>query len=122
MIRLLRSELVNIIIINFHKFNFYRLQRGTVRTNCLDCLDRTNSVQTFLGIEILKEQVKLLKLADKKPICERFEEIFRQMWITNGNEVSKIYAGTGAIEGRSKLIDGARSAARTYVFVTSLRS
>uniref|UniRef100_T1PI36 Phosphoinositide 5-phosphatase n=1 Tax=Musca domestica TaxID=7370 RepID=T1PI36_MUSDO len=35
------------------------------------------------------------------------------MWINNGNEVSKIYAGTGAIQGSSKLMDGARSAART---------
>jgi hypothetical protein len=31
----------------------------------------------------------------------------------NGNEVSKIYAGTGAMGAGSKLIDGARSAART---------
>uniref|UniRef100_A0A8C4LMN1 Synaptojanin-1 n=1 Tax=Equus asinus TaxID=9793 RepID=A0A8C4LMN1_EQUAS len=28
-----------------------RCQSGTVRTNCLDCLDRTNSVQAFLGLE-----------------------------------------------------------------------
>ena len=35
------------------------------------------------------------------------------MWIDNGNEVSKIYAGTGAIQGGSKFMDGARSAART---------
>jgi len=33
----------------------------------------------------------------------RFEEVFRQMWINNGNEVSKIYAGTGAIQGGSKV-------------------
>ena len=26
-----------------------RLQTGTIRTNCLDCLDRTNSVQNFLS-------------------------------------------------------------------------
>ena len=25
-------------------------QSGTVRTNCLDCLDRTNAVQTFIGL------------------------------------------------------------------------
>lgn len=43
----------------------------------------------------------------------RFEEVFKQMWVDNGNEVSKIYAGTGAIQGGSKFMDGARSAART---------
>lgn len=30
----------------------YSLQTGTIRTNCLDCLDRTNCVQTFLGLEV----------------------------------------------------------------------
>lgn len=88
-------------------------QVGTIRTNCLDCLDRTNCVQTFLGLEVLAEQVRQLGMADKKQTVSRFEEVFRQMWVNNGNEVSKIYAGTGAIQGGSKLMDGARSAART---------
>lgn len=88
-------------------------QKGTIRTNCLDCLDRTNCVQTFLALEILKKQLVSLKLFEKPQIITRFEEVFRQMWINNGNEISKIYAGTGAIQGNSKLMDGARSAART---------
>ena len=33
-----------------------RQQTGTIRTNCLDCLDRTNSVQSFLGQEVSPEQ------------------------------------------------------------------
>ncbi|XP_043279076.1 synaptojanin-1 [Venturia canescens] len=88
-------------------------QIGTIRTNCLDCLDRTNCVQTFFALEILGKQLALLKLMEKQQMVSRFEEVFRQMWINNGNEVSKIYAGTGAIQGSSKLMDGARSAART---------
>ncbi|XP_066259067.1 synaptojanin-1 [Euwallacea similis] len=91
----------------------YSLQTGTLRTNCLDCLDRTNCVQTFLGLEILIRQLQSMQLVDKKNTISRFEEVFRQMWIYNGNEISKIYAGTGAIQGGSKIIDGARSAART---------
>ncbi|XP_065074368.1 synaptojanin-1 [Ochlerotatus camptorhynchus] len=93
----------------------FREQKGTLRTNCLDCLDRTNCVQTYIGLEMLNEQISQMSaLSDKKQqIASRFEEIFRQMWINNGNEVSKIYAGTGAIQGGSKLMDGARSAART---------
>lgn len=27
-------------------------QGGTIRTNCLDCLDRTNSVQAFFALEV----------------------------------------------------------------------
>ncbi len=87
-------------------------QKGTFRTNCLDCLDRTNCVQTFFGLEILRQQVSWLLEAEPQ-IFSRFDEVFRQMWVNNGNEISKIYAGTGAIQGGSKLMDGARSAART---------
>ncbi|KAH8283509.1 hypothetical protein KR018_004594 [Drosophila ironensis] len=99
----------------FHSANgqVLREQFGVIRTNCLDCLDRTNCVQTYLGLETLGLQVEAMKLGGKQQNISRFEEIFRQMWINNGNEVSKIYAGTGAIQGGSKLMDGARSAART---------
>lgn len=30
----------------------FNLQTGTIRTNCLDCLDRTNCVQRFLALEV----------------------------------------------------------------------
>lgn len=52
---------------------------------------------------MLNEQVQEMGLADKKQTMSRFEEVFRQMWVNNGNEVSKIYAGTGAIQGGSKV-------------------
>ncbi|XP_063363236.1 synaptojanin-1 [Cydia amplana] len=93
--------------------DIYNIQKGVIRTNCLDCLDRTNSIQTFIGLEMLNIQLMLLQCVDKKQNVNRFEEVFKQMWVNNGNEISKIYAGTGAIQGGSKLIDGARSAART---------
>lgn len=81
-----------------------REQIGTIRTNCLDCLDRTNCVQTFIGLDILNQQIEFLSgLTDKKQSLSRFDEVFRQMWINNGNEISKIYAGTGAIQGGSKV-------------------
>lgn len=83
--------------------NIFREQRGTIRTNCLDCLDRTNCVQTFLGLDVLVDQIQNLGFTDKKQAQSRFEEVFRQMWVNNGNEVSKIYAGTGAIQGGSKV-------------------
>jgi len=91
-----------------------RNQEGVIRSNCADCLDRTNAVQLFIGLKILQNQLKSLKLNDKENIVARFEDGFRQMWVNNGNNLSKIYAGTGALnQGGSKLLDGARSAART---------
>lgn len=76
-----------------------REQYGTVRTNCTDCLDRTNAVQAFLGNQILAYQLQDLQLDDKSNIVSRFEEMFKQMWQNNGNELSKMYAGTGALGG-----------------------
>ncbi|XP_054709213.1 synaptojanin-1-like [Uloborus diversus] len=90
-----------------------KCQTGTFRTNCLDCLDRTNSVQTFIGLEILKQQLSVLGISEQPQITSRFSEVFKQMWIQNGDQVSKMYAGTGALEGRSKLRDGSRSVVRT---------
>ncbi|XP_035873302.1 synaptojanin-1 isoform X4 [Phyllostomus discolor] len=93
-----------------------RGQSGTVRTNCLDCLDRTNSVQAFLGLEMLAKQLEALGLAEKPQLVTRFQEVFRSMWSVNGDSISKIYAGTGALEGKAKagkLKDGARSVTRT---------
>ena len=70
-----------------------------MRTNCTDCLDRTNAVQSFLGQEVLGYQLMDLGLDDKPNIVSRFQEMFKQMWQNNGNELSKMYAGTGALGG-----------------------
>uniref|UniRef100_UPI00358E6AC5 synaptojanin-1 isoform X2 n=1 Tax=Myxine glutinosa TaxID=7769 RepID=UPI00358E6AC5 len=93
-----------------------RMQSGTVRTNCLDCLDRTNSVQSYIGLEVLRWQLEQLDIASKPQLVARFEEVYRSMWTLVGDHISKIYAGTGALEGKTKggkLKDGARSVTRT---------
>ncbi|ROT80516.1 putative synaptojanin-1 [Penaeus vannamei] len=88
------------------------LQRGTMRTNCLDCLDRTNRVQTFLGLDTLFKMLEDIGVSNNGVIVQRFTTKLEEMWKENGNRISQIYAGTGALQG-SKIIDGARSAART---------
>ncbi|XP_072515382.1 synaptojanin-1 isoform X3 [Salminus brasiliensis] len=93
-----------------------RCQSGTLRVNCLDCLDRTNSVQAFFALEMLPQQLEAMGLTEKPQLVARFQEVFRTMWSVNGDSVSKIYAGTGALDGKAKggkLKDGARSVTRT---------
>ncbi|GAB1601830.1 synaptojanin-1-like isoform X2 [Argonauta hians] len=91
-----------------------RQQLGTIRTNCVDCLDRTNSVQRLYGLYILKRQMEALGFGGKVQMVSRFEEVFKQIWTENGDHISRIYAGTGAMGGgRSKYTDAARSATRT---------
>ncbi|XP_053150035.1 synaptojanin-2 isoform X2 [Hemicordylus capensis] len=88
-----------------------RLQMGTLRTNCLDCLDRTNTVQSFIAFEVLLTQLESLGL-NSKPIVERFLESYKAMWIINGHTLSRIFRGSRALEGKAKvgkLKDGARS-------------
>lgn len=89
----------------FHQQDGERRQQqtGTFRVNCIDCLDRTNRVQTFIGLEILLRQLKALQFDDKATIVSRFQEVYKTMWQVNGDQVSRIYAGTGALEGKSKV-------------------
>uniref|UniRef100_A0A8D0G3G5 Synaptojanin-2 n=1 Tax=Sphenodon punctatus TaxID=8508 RepID=A0A8D0G3G5_SPHPU len=92
-----------------------RLQAGTFRMNCLDCLDRTNSVQSFIALEVLHTQLESLGL-NSKPIVERFVESYKTMWTLNGHNLSRVFTGSRALEGKAKvgkLKDGARSVSRT---------
>ncbi|NXR55033.1 SYNJ2 protein, partial [Hippolais icterina] len=91
------------------------LQTGTFRMNCLDCLDRSNSVQSFIAQEILFAQLESLGL-NSKPITERFVESYKEMWTLNGQNLSRVFSGNRAVEGKNKvgkLKDGARSVSRT---------
>ncbi|XP_065536700.1 synaptojanin-2 isoform X2 [Lathamus discolor] len=92
-----------------------RLQTGTFRINCLDCLDRTNSVQSFIALEILLAQLESLGL-NSKSVIERFVESYKVMWTLNGHNLSRVSTGSRALEGKNKvgkLKDGARSVSRT---------
>ena len=87
-----------------------------VRTNCLDCLDRSNAVQTFLGLQILLQLMASLGLQTKSSVVSRFQQTFKQAWVRNGDSISLLYAGTRAMEGKGlKLKDGARSVQRTIL-------
>ncbi|XP_074846408.1 synaptojanin-2 [Carettochelys insculpta] len=92
-----------------------RLQTGTLRMNCLDCLDRTNSVQSFIALEVLHTQLESLGL-NSKSIVDRFVESYKAMWTVNGHNLSRVFTGSRALEGKAKvgkLKDGARSVSRT---------
>ena len=78
------------------------LQTSVVRTNCMDCLDRTNVVQSLLARWTLDRMLSDLGLlprgarfADADPA---FENLFRNIWADNADVVSKAYSGTGAMK------------------------
>lgn len=64
------------------------------RVNCIDCLDRTNVVQTALGKAVLESQ--LVKLGLAPPYSHLPDELktpFMIVWANNGDCISKQYAG-----------------------------
>ena len=67
-----------------------------------------------LGLRTLHAQLDAMGLNQKEVTVTRFQDSFKEMWLSNGNVLSKLYAGTAALsQGGSRLMDGARSAART---------
>lgn len=76
-------------------------QQGSFRTNCIDCLDRTNVVQGLLGKRILHIQLLKLGILNEHEAVETheyFHNEFRNLWADNGDILSKQYAGTGALK------------------------
>ncbi|KAE8835366.1 hypothetical protein PTNB73_07450 [Pyrenophora teres f. teres] len=78
-----------------------RHQTAVVRTNCMDCLDRTNVVQSMLGRYVLSRMLIDLGLMREGESAEEdkaFEHLFRNVWADNADVVSKSYSGTGALK------------------------
>jgi hypothetical protein len=104
-------------------------QEGVIRTNCMDNLDRTNVVQSLFARRSLLVQVgrkDLLEGEDMMTIpFHQFETLFKSVWVNNANEMSRLYAGTGALKvdftktGKRTLTgmynDGVNSCVRYYL-------
>ncbi|WPG97498.1 Hypothetical protein R9X50_00027500 [Acrodontium crateriforme] len=78
-----------------------RKQTAVVRTNCMDCLDRTNVIQSMLGRWTLTRMlidVGILKPGQSPQDDEAFEFLFRNVWADNADVVSRSYSGTGALK------------------------
>ncbi|EXJ81436.1 hypothetical protein A1O3_07728 [Capronia epimyces CBS 606.96] len=88
-------------------------QTAVVRTNCMDCLDRTNVVQSMLGRWALTQQLQdigILQPGERVSDDRAFEFLFRNVWADNADVVSKAYSGTGALK-----TDFTRTGTRTRV-------
>ncbi|XP_026498745.2 phosphatidylinositide phosphatase SAC2 isoform X1 [Vanessa tameamea] len=75
-------------------------QNGVFRVNCIDCLDRTNVVQTGIAKFVL--ELQLCRLGLGAPGCglpPALRLAFLAMWADSGDLVSRQYAGTKALKG-----------------------
>lgn len=73
-------------------------QNGVLRTNCMDCLDRTNVVQSAVAKRALEMQLKDEGL-DITLQVDQTQQWFNTLWADNGDAISKQYASTAALKG-----------------------
>ena len=73
-------------------------QNGILRTSCMDCLDRTNVVQSACGRWALQKQLaeEGVTLDLQGDSSTRWFDV---MWADNGDAISKQYASTAALKG-----------------------
>lgn len=96
-------------------------QEGVFRTNCLDCLDRTNLIQTIISQMAIES---FLGHRGERAASD-FWMRHSSLWADNGDALSRIYAGTGALKssftrhGKMSLAgaiaDARKSATRLYI-------
>ncbi|KAJ2710240.1 Phosphoinositide phosphatase sac1, partial [Coemansia spiralis] len=103
------------------KFKYFRAragagvqqrQHGVMRTNCMDCLDRTNVVQSELARSVLEQQLCAVGvLGDNEPLTgfPALRAMFNNVWADNADAVSCAYSGTGALK-----TDFTRTGRRSY--------
>ncbi|KAG9317505.1 inositol polyphosphate phosphatase [Chiua virens] len=98
-------------------------QHGVFRVNCLDCLDRTNFVQDILSRKAIEQ---FLGLVHREWLqASALWTYHRELWAENGDALSRIYAGTGALNtsftrtGKRTLAgvlsDATKSVSRAYI-------
>jgi hypothetical protein len=106
-------------------------QSKIFRSNCVDCLDRTNVMQTTIGRWVLVQQLQALlgrnSLVSSRSLAlspQELEDKFRLAWADTGDHMSKLYAGSRAMKRdvtrtgkrtRRGMVDDAVSFAQRYV-------
>ncbi|CAD8156041.1 unnamed protein product [Paramecium octaurelia] len=117
----LSNPLIRKLMDHIQNFGFFQLdlktkkvlsvQHGVFRTNCMDCLDRTNFIQAKIAMSVFDIQTKklgldfqnLLKMSpiealdeDSSKITNYFINYFKNIWADNGDMLSNQYTGTGS--------------------------
>lgn len=74
-------------------------QAGVVRTNCIDCLDRTNAAQFIIGKTALNHQLFALGLIDKPDLSIDSDamKILMSMYHDHGDTIALQYGGSALV-------------------------
>ncbi|PVU92234.1 hypothetical protein BB559_003781 [Furculomyces boomerangus] len=92
-------------------------QSGVFRTNCMDCLDRTNVVQSMVANQWLTRELRHFSILSYNQQIEDFPSVhfvLRNLWADNADIISLAYSGTPALK-----TDLTRTGKRTIVGIIS---
>ena len=80
-----------------------RLQNGVARTNCVDCLDRTNAAQFVIAKEAFALQLQALGVIEDASIAYDSDAInlFTHMWHDHGDTIAVQYGGSHLVNTMS---------------------
>ncbi|CCF60266.1 hypothetical protein KAFR_0J02020 [Kazachstania africana CBS 2517] len=102
-------------------------QLGVFRTNCLDCLDRTNLVQQVISLAAFKIFLQDFNLITSNTYIEEDDFVLKHnnLWADHGDQISQIYTGTNALKSSfsrkgkmslaGALSDATKSVSRMYI-------
>ncbi|PVV01603.1 hypothetical protein BB560_003974 [Smittium megazygosporum] len=79
-------------------FSVESWQYGVFRVNCLDCLDRTNVVQSEIAVAVLYTTLFERFSAEMQLNAGEINSVLRQLFVESGNALSKLYTGTSALK------------------------
>eukprot|EP00605_Chrysophyceae_sp_TOSAG23-4_P002808 GSChrysophyteH1.ASY1.ANO1.3092.1 assembled CDS len=102
-------------------------QTGVMRTNCIDCIDRTNAAQIYMGMKALDVMIQSLEFDSSttntiysntilvRGLIEMYTNMGNQISIQyGGSEAHLKFAGVGAEGGKSGIGEGLTSVKRYY--------
>jgi len=78
-----------------------KFQSGTVRTNCMDNLDRTNVAQAALAKRTVNKMLHELGVIPEGAGVddyEAFSKDFREQWADQGDAIARAYGGSDALK------------------------
>lgn len=85
---------------NGKTLNETKLQKGIIRTNCIDCLDRTNAAQFIICKEALSEQLRSLGVISAHADLEYDSDlinILTEMFHDHGDTIAVQYGGSNLV-------------------------
>ncbi|CAI4811209.1 CIC_collapsed_G0051690.mRNA.1.CDS.1 [Saccharomyces cerevisiae] len=102
-------------------------QHGIFRTNCLDCLDRTNLAQQIISLAAFRTFLEDFRLIGSNSFIDDDDFVSKHntLWADHGDQISQIYTGTNALKSSfsrkgkmslaGALSDATKSVSRIYI-------